>query len=62
MLPLFIVYLAEYMINQSVTPTLLFPLASTPFTHYRSFYPTYAVSLSPLSDFRNSGSVGDIIV
>ncbi|KAL8666383.1 MAG: hypothetical protein Q9202_001406 [Teloschistes flavicans] len=41
-LPLFLVYIAEYMINQSVTPTLLFPLESTPFSHYRSFYPTYA--------------------
>ncbi|KAL8935003.1 MAG: hypothetical protein Q9216_005633 [Gyalolechia sp. 2 TL-2023] len=41
-LPLFLVYVAEYLINQSVAPTLLFPLESTPFTHYRSFYPTYA--------------------
>ncbi|KAL9005112.1 MAG: hypothetical protein Q9188_002100 [Gyalolechia gomerana] len=41
-LPLFLVYVAEYLINQSVAPTLLFPLNSTPFTHYRSFYPTYA--------------------
>ncbi|KAL8689855.1 MAG: hypothetical protein Q9218_004564 [Villophora microphyllina] len=41
-LPLFLVYVAEYMINQSVAPTLLFPLKSTPFTQYRSFYPTYA--------------------
>lgn len=49
-LPLFLVYVAEYLINQSVAPTLLFPLESTPFTHYRSFYPTYAVSLmKPLS-------------
>lgn len=43
MLPLFLVYLAEYTINQSVAPTLLFPLESSPFTHYRSFYPTYAL-------------------
>ncbi|KAL8827780.1 MAG: hypothetical protein Q9170_006875 [Blastenia crenularia] len=41
-LPLFLVYVAEYLINQSVAPTLLFPLNSTPFTHYRSFYSTYA--------------------
>ena len=41
MLPLFLVYLAEYTINQGVAPTLLFPLPSTPFTHYRAFYPTY---------------------
>ncbi|KAI4105102.1 MAG: hypothetical protein L6R37_002906 [Teloschistes peruensis] len=59
-LPLFLVYIAEYMINQSVTPTLLFPLKSTPFSHYRSFYPTYAtiyqlgvfVSRSSLPFFR----------
>lgn len=42
-LPLFLVYVAEYLINQSVAPTLLFPLHSTPFSHFRSFYPTYAV-------------------
>ncbi|POS88244.1 hypothetical protein EPUL_000071 [Erysiphe pulchra] len=42
MLPLFIVYTAEYTINQGITPTLLFPLRSTPFSNYRSFYPTYA--------------------
>ncbi|KAF2741006.1 batten's disease protein Cln3 [Polyplosphaeria fusca] len=41
MLPLLLVYVAEYTINQGVAPTLLFPLASTPFKHYRSFYPTY---------------------
>ncbi|KAL8971542.1 MAG: hypothetical protein Q9197_003225 [Variospora fuerteventurae] len=41
-LPLFLVYVAEYLINQSVAPTLLFPLHSTPFSHFRSFYPTYA--------------------
>ncbi|RMY70651.1 hypothetical protein D0862_14714 [Hortaea werneckii] len=41
MLPLFLVYVAEYTINQGVAPTLLFPLASTPFQHFRAFYPTY---------------------
>lgn len=41
MLPLLLVYIAEYTINQGVSPTLLFPLASTPFKHYRAFYPTY---------------------
>jgi battenin len=41
MLPLLIVYVAEYTINQGVAPTLLFPLESTPFHEYRSFYPTY---------------------
>ena len=41
MLPLLLVYIAEYTINQGVSPTLLFPLASSPFHHYRAFYPTY---------------------
>jgi battenin len=41
MLPLLLVYIAEYTINQGVAPTLLFPLASSPFTEYRSFYSTY---------------------
>lgn len=41
MLPLFLVYVAEYTINQGVAPTLLFPLASSPFKHYRAFYPAY---------------------
>lgn len=41
MLPLFLVYIAEYTINQGVAPTLLFPLSETPFKHFRAFYPTY---------------------
>lgn len=41
MLPLLLVYVAEYTINQGVAPTLLFPLDETPFSHYRAFYPTY---------------------
>jgi battenin len=41
MVPLFLVYVAEYTINQGVAPTLLFPLDSSPFHQYRSFYPTY---------------------
>lgn len=41
MLPLLLVYIAEYTINQGVAPTLLFPLPRTPFKHYRAFYPTY---------------------
>lgn len=41
MLPLFLVYVAEYTINQGVAPTLLFPLIETPFKHFRAFYPTY---------------------
>ena len=46
MLPLFIVYISEYLINQGVAPTLLFPLASSPFAHFRDFYPTYNSSES----------------
>ncbi|MCJ1472033.1 battenin CLN3 protein [Lambiella insularis] len=42
MLPLLLVYIAEYSINQGVTPVLLFPLPSSPFASYRAFYPTYA--------------------
>ena len=41
MLPLLLIYIAEYTINQGVAPTLLFPLESSPFHHYRAFYPTY---------------------
>ncbi len=41
MIPLFLVYLAEYTINQAVAPTLLFPLEQSPFAQYRAFYPTY---------------------
>ncbi|KAK5175727.1 battenin CLN3 protein [Saxophila tyrrhenica] len=60
MFPLFLVYFAEYTINQGVAPTLLFPLASTPLKHYRAFYPTYSalyqlgvfISRSSLALFR----------
>lgn len=41
MLPLLMVYVAEYTINQGVAPTLLFPLESSPFSEHRSFYPLY---------------------
>ncbi|KAL4785171.1 CLN3 protein-domain-containing protein [Aspergillus varians] len=41
MLPLLLVYIAEYTINQGVSPTLLFPLEETPFMHFRAFYPAY---------------------
>jgi len=41
MLPLFLVYVAEYTINQGVAPTLLFSLKQSPFARYRDFYPTY---------------------
>ncbi|KGO63725.1 Major facilitator superfamily domain, general substrate transporter [Penicillium expansum] len=41
MVPMLLVYIAEYVINQGVAPTLLFPLSESPFEHFRSFYPTY---------------------
>ncbi|KAL0934541.1 Protein BTN1-like protein 2 [Colletotrichum truncatum] len=41
MLPLLLVYIAEYTINQGVAPTLLFPLDSSPFKEFREFYPFY---------------------
>ncbi|KAI9642804.1 battenin CLN3 protein [Ciborinia camelliae] len=43
MLPLLLVYIAEYTINQGVAPTLLYltPSPGNPFSTYRSFYPTY---------------------
>ncbi|KAE8149343.1 protein btn1 [Aspergillus avenaceus] len=41
MLPLLLVYVAEYTINQGVAPTLLFPLQESPFNHFRAFYPAY---------------------
>ncbi|KAM7213928.1 Batten's disease protein Cln3 [Rhypophila decipiens] len=41
MLPLLLVYIAEYTINQGVSPTLLFPLDESPFSEFRSFYPFY---------------------
>lgn len=41
MLPLLLVFIAEYVINQGVSPTLLFPLNESPFNEFRSFYPAY---------------------
>lgn len=41
MLPLLFVYIAEYVINQGVAPTLMFPIHESPFKHYRAFYPAY---------------------
>jgi battenin len=41
MLPLLLVYIAEYTINQGVAPTLLYPLESMPFDEYRDAYPMY---------------------
>lgn len=40
--PLFLVYFAEYTINQGLSPTLLFDLADMPFGEYRDAYPTYS--------------------
>lgn len=42
MLPLSLVYMAEYIINQGVAPTLLFPLDQMPFAKYRDAYVTYS--------------------
>ena len=42
MVPLFLVYFAEYSINQGISPTLLFELKDMPFSRYRDVYPTYA--------------------
>lgn len=41
MLPLLLVYIAEYTINQGVAPTLLFDPKSTPLSDFRDFYPVY---------------------
>ncbi|KAM0352367.1 hypothetical protein ACHAPU_002032 [Fusarium lateritium] len=41
MVPLLLVYVAEYTINQGVAPTLLFPLDESPFDEFRAFYPFY---------------------
>ncbi|KAH6848074.1 batten's disease protein Cln3 [Chaetomium sp. MPI-CAGE-AT-0009] len=41
MLPLLLVYVAEYTINQGVAPTLLFPLDQSPFSEFREYYPFY---------------------
>ena len=41
MIPLFIVFAAEYTINQGIMPVLLFPLTQTPFTQIRDHYVTY---------------------
>ncbi|KAJ5112703.1 hypothetical protein N7532_000748 [Penicillium argentinense] len=41
MVPLLLVFVSEYVINQGVCPTLLFPLYTTPFKSFRAFYPAY---------------------
>ncbi|KAF9915452.1 battenin CLN3 protein [Lobosporangium transversale] len=42
MIPLFMVYIAEYTMNQGVLPVILFPLENTPFAHLRDHYVTYS--------------------
>ncbi|KAI1802710.1 Batten's disease protein Cln3 [Daldinia bambusicola] len=59
MLPLLLVYVAEYTINQGVSPTLLFPIKSTPFKEYRDFYPMYGF-LYQLGVFISRSSVAFI--
>lgn len=58
LLPLTSVYFAEYVINQGVSPTLLFPIESVPFAKYRDIYVTYG-ALYQLGVFisRSSASV-----
>ncbi|CDK24566.1 unnamed protein product [Kuraishia capsulata CBS 1993] len=41
MFPLCSVYVAEYIINQGVSPTLLFPIEELPFKRYRDVYVSY---------------------
>jgi battenin len=41
-LPLFLVYYAEYTINQGVFFSLLYPLGDTPFRAYKDHYKTYS--------------------
>ncbi|GMG30786.1 unnamed protein product [Ambrosiozyma monospora] len=57
MCPLFSVYVAEYIINQGISPTLLFDIDEMPFHNYRDVYVTYG-TLYQLGVFisRSSGS------
>jgi battenin len=41
MIPLMVVYIGEYTINQGISPTLLFPLDELPFARFRDVYVTY---------------------
>lgn len=58
MIPLSTVYLSEYLINQSVSPTLLFPLEELPFSKFRDVYVAYG-TLYQLGVFisRSSASI-----
>ena len=40
--PMLLVYISEYIINQGVAPTLLFPVEESPFREFRGFYPFYS--------------------
>ncbi|ODV84434.1 hypothetical protein CANARDRAFT_29282 [[Candida] arabinofermentans NRRL YB-2248] len=57
MAPLFTVYVSEYIINQGISPVLLFPIEEMPFANYRDAYVTYG-TLYQLGVFisRSSGS------
>lgn len=57
MIPLLTVYVGEYVINQGISPTLLFPIEKLPFKQYRDAYVTYG-TLYQLGVFisRSSGS------
>lgn len=41
-IPLMLVYIGEYVINQGISPTLLFDLEDMPFSAYRDAYVTYS--------------------
>ncbi|KAK7207050.1 protein BTN1 [Myxozyma melibiosi] len=55
MLPLMLVYIGEYIINQGISPTLLFPIEEMPFEEYRDAYVTYG-SLYQLGVFISRSS------
>ncbi|ODQ64771.1 batten's disease protein Cln3 [Nadsonia fulvescens var. elongata DSM 6958] len=57
MMPLFLVYFGEYVINQGISPTLLFPLDEMPFTKFRDAYVTYG-TLYQLGVFISRSSAG----
>ena len=44
MMPLFLVYFAEYTINMGIAPTILYPLDNTPFHELRDAFVYYQVS------------------
>ncbi|KAK9351304.1 batten's disease protein Cln3 [Lipomyces doorenjongii] len=58
MLPLMLVYIGEYIINQGISPTLLFPIEEMPFTYYRDAYVTYGTLYQCKSDsWTNHGNL-----